>query len=519
MTKSQYEKLKQKLADGTLKPENVAQAKEMVADYEVKQARKANSEVTTIFEEGTFGDNFGKSGVGFAKDMGMMIPNMLGMYGDLQKDGTRWWRSNVDGLFNEKRLVGNEITDGGDPYIWDGAADAAGDYLGARYGSVDAIQDTAYNDPFGVAADVGTVGMGPIAAGRGLTRAAGTGTNWFGRTGRQAGETLERAGTLMEALDPYALTLNAIGRPLHTAVNPYTKPGEEFGQILYPVQPADIKSDIDKSNEFTANLLNRGYTPTTAGTNRAKFDKKVAANELNAAIEAAEQAGRDIPVYKLVESLRIKRDELLNGLGPDDAANSAIKQIDQAIDRLENLDSDVLTISSARKMRQEWEKNIPFQTAPSTADVPVAEGRRVVADTLRDEINGISDDIAGANRRYSDAENARRAAEEAKLIDTRSEMNPMFGGLQRFVAEATPIAFTGKTRFGRGAYNTRDYFDAVFNETASPIGRGRRVAQQYFGEEENYIPDGSQVTDPREENEQKTISESFFDVLFRRYWN
>ena len=520
MTESQYQKLKQKLADGTIKPENADQAQQMVADYEARQARKPSSEVDTIFEEGTFGDNFGKSGVGFAKDMGMMIPNMLGMYSDFRKDGERWYRSNVDGLFNENRLVGNEVTDGGDPYMWDGAADAAGDYLGARYGSVDAIKDTAYNDPFGVGADVGTVGMGPIAAGRGLTRAAGTGTGVLARTGRQAGETLEQAGTLMEALDPYALTLNAIGRPLHTAVNPLAKPGEEFGQILYPAQPADIKGNFDKSNEFTANLTDRGYTPTTSGLRKAKFDKKLAANELNAAIEAAEQAGRDIPVYNLIESLRVKRQEVFDNLGPDDAADSTLKQIDQAIDMLEDLDTDALTISSARKMRQEWEKNIPFQTEPSTADVPVAAGRRAVADTLRDEINSISDDIAGANKRYSNAENARRATEEAKLAETRSEMNPLFGGAQRFVAETAPMIFTGKTRNGRAAYNTRDYFDAVFNETASPIGRGRRVAQQYFGEEENYIPDGSQIADPREEDEEeKTIMESAFDVLFRRYWN
>ena len=520
MNKSQYERLKQKLADGTVKPENVAQAQQMVADYEATQARKPSSDVETIFEEGTFMDNFGKSGVGFAKDMVQMIPNMMGMYSDFKNDGARWFQSNVDGLFNENRLVGNEVPEGEAPYMWDGALDAAGDYLGARYGSVDAIKDTAYNDPFGVAADVGTVGMGPIAAGRGLTRAAGTGTGVLARTGRQAGETLEQAGTLMEALDPYALTLNAVGRPLHTALNPWSTPGERFGQIVYPRQPADVKGDIDKSNEFTANLADRGYLPTDAGVRKIKFDKEVAANELNAAIEAAEKAGRDIPVYNLIESLRIRRDELLSGLGPDDAANSTLKQIDQAIDMLEDLDSDVLTISSAREMRQEWEKNIPFQTEPSVDDVPVAAGRRAVADTLRDEINDINDEIAGANRRYSDAETGRRTAEEAMLTEVRSESSPLNGGIVRLGAEYIPAAVTGKTRYGRAAYNTRDYFDAVFNETASPIGRGRRVGQQYFGEEENYIPDGSQVTDPREEDEEeKTIMESAFDVFFRRYWN
>ena len=519
MTEEQYQNLRRQVESGELEERDIARAQTMIAKYEASQARKSSSEIDTIFEEGTFGDNFGKSGVGFAKDMAHMIPNMFGMYSDLKRDGSRWFRSNVDSLFNDNRIAGNEVTDGGDPYMWDGAADAAGDYLGARYGSVDAIKDTAYNDPFGVAADVGTVGMGPIAAGRGLTKAAGTGTGVLARTGRQAGETLEQAGTLMEALDPYALTLNAIGRPLHAAVNPLAKPGEEFGQILYPAQPADIKGDFDKSNEFTANLTDRGYTPTTSGLRKAKFDKKVAANELNAAIDAAEKAGRDIPVYNLIESLRVKRQEVFDGLGPDDAADSTLNQIDQAIDTLENLGSDVLTISSARKMRQEWEKNIPFQTEPSTADVPVAAGRRAVADTLRDEINGINDEIAGANRRYSDAETGRRTAEETMLTDFRSESSPMNGGIVRLGAEYIPAAVTGKTRYGRAAYNTRDYFDAVFNETASPIGRGRRVGQQYFGEEENYIPDGSQVTDPREEDEQKTISESFFDVLFRRYWN
>lgn len=520
MTEEQYENLRRQLEAGELEERDIARAQTMIAKYEAAQARKPSSDVDTIFEEGTFGDNFGKSGVGFVKDMAHMIPNMLGMYSDFQKDGTRWFRSNVDGLFNENRLVGNEITDGGAPYIWDGAADAAGDYLGARYGSWPKVKETAYNDPFGVAADVGTLGMGPLAVGRGLTRAAGTGTGVLARTGRQAGETLEQAGTLMEALDPYALTLNAVGRPLHTALNPWSTPGERFGQMVYSRQPADVKGDIDKSNEFTANLADRGYLPTDAGVRKIKFDKEVAANELNAAIEAAEQAGRDIPVYNLIESLRVKRQEVFDGLGPDDAANATLKQIDQAIDMLEDLDSDVLTISSARKMRQEWEKNIPFQTEPSVDDVPVAAGRRAVADTLRDEINGINDEIAGANRRYSDAETGRRTAEENMLTEVRSESNPINGGLVRIGAEYIPAAITGKTRYGRAAYNTRDYFDAVFNEAASPIGRGRRVGQQYFGEEENYIPDGSQIADPREEDEEeKTIMESAFDVLFRRYWN
>ena len=427
-------------------------------------------------------------------------------------------RSNEDGLFNEERFVGNEITDGGDPYIWDGALDAAGNYLGARYGSVDALKETAYNDPFGVAADVGTLGMGPLAVGRGLTRASGTGANGLAKVGREAGGFLEDAGTLMESLDPYALTLNAIGRPLHTAVNPWTTPGERFGQMVYPRQPADVKGDIDRSNEFTGTLADRGYLPTDAGVRKIKFDKEVAANELNAAIEAAERAGKDISVYDLIESLRIKRQEVFDSLGPDDAANSTLKQIDQAIDMLEDLDTDTLTISSARQMRQEWEKNIPFQTEPSTDDVPVAAGRRAVADTLRDEINSINDEIAGANRRYSEAETGRRTAEEAMLTEARSESSPINGGLVRLGAEYIPAAITGKTRYGRAAYNTRDYFDAIFQETSSPIGRGRRVAQQYFGEEENYIPDGSQVTDPREEDEEeKTILESAFDVLFRRY--
>ena len=78
MTQEQYEKLKQKLADGTIKPENAAQAQMMVNEYERQQARKPSSDVDTIFEEGTFGDNFGKSGVGFVKDLVNMPFNKMG---------------------------------------------------------------------------------------------------------------------------------------------------------------------------------------------------------------------------------------------------------------------------------------------------------------------------------------------------------------------------------------------------------------------------------------------------------
>jgi hypothetical protein len=323
----------------------------------------------------------------------------------------------------------------------------------------------------------------------------------------------------MEAIDPYAFTLNSILRPIHSAVNPIAKSSDEFTQPLY-AYPADIGGDLQKTNEFGAELADRGYLPTTAGVKKIKFDKEVAANELNAAIQVAEQSGKDISIYNLTTSLRLRRQEIIDANGPPDATASTVKQIDAAIDHLESLDTDALTISSARQMRQEWEKNIPFQTEPSVDDVPVAAGRREVSNALRDEINDISPELAGANNRYSEAETARRSVEQAKLADARSDMGPLFAGFQRLGAELGPAAFTGKGQKGRAPYNTRNYFDAIFNETASPIGRGRRAGQQYFGGEENYIPDGSQVTDPREEDEEeKTIMESAFDVFFRRYWN
>jgi hypothetical protein len=166
-------------------------------------------------------------------------------------------------------------------------------------------------------------------------------------------------------------------------------------------------------------------------------------------------------------------------------------------------------------MRQQWEKNIPFQTEPSVADVPVAEGRREVSNALRNEINEITPAIAGANRRYSDAENARRAAESTKLANQRSSSSDLQGGGVRLGTVGVPFLFTGKTPNGRAAYNTRSYLDAVFQETASPIGRVRRVGQQSIGETENYIPDGRQVKDPRDEDEDEGFS--FFDTIFRNY--
>jgi hypothetical protein len=519
MTEAQYKNLKRKLESGELEERDIARAQQMVDDYEAAQARKPNSGVDTIFEEGSFMDNFGKSGVGFLNDMIDLVPNALTAADQFSTDANRFARANLDALYSGQSFPGNSIADGGAPYIWDGAAGATGDYLGARYGGWPEIKETAYNDPFGVAADVGTVGMGPLAAGRGLARASGTGTGVLARTGRQAGDTLEQAGTLMEAIDPYAFTLNSILRPIHSAVNPIAKSSDEFTQPLY-AYPADIGGDLQKTNEFGAELADRGYLPTTAGVKKIKFDKEVAANELNAAIQVAEQSGKDISIYNLTTSLRLRRQEIIDANGPPDATASTVKQIDAAIDHLESLDTDALTISSARQMRQEWEKNIPFQTEPSVDDVPVAAGRREVSNALRDEINDISPELAGANNRYSEAETARRSVEQAKLADARSDMGPLFAGFQRLGAELGPAAFTGKGQKGRAPYNTRNYFDAIFNETASPIGRGRRAGQQYFGGEENYIPDGSQVTDPREEEEEeKTIMESAFDVFFRRYWN
>jgi hypothetical protein len=512
MTKTQYENLKRKLEAGELEDRDVARAKQMISGYETRQP---NSGVTTIYPEGSFIDNFGKSGAAFVHDMTQLPFTAMRGLSDFKNDTSRLLEANAGALLTGKPLPGNEVTDGGDPYMWDGAASGIGDYISGRYGSVDAAKDTLYNDPFGAFGDIGAVGMGPVGAGKLLNKVAGTGTSLAARTGRQGAETLQKTGAFMESLDPYALALNAIGRPLHTAVNPVAERGEEFGNTIYPSLPADIKGDLDKSAAFTGNLADQGYDATTAGVRRAKFDKQVAANELNDLIAQAEAAGRDIPIYNLTTSLRLKRQEIIDANGPPDAVSSAVKQIDAAIEQLENLDTDVLTISSARQMRQQWEKNIPFQTEPSVADVPVAEGRREVSNALRNEINEITPAIAGANRRYSDAENARRAAESTKLANQRSSSSDLQGGGVRLGTVGVPFLFTGKTPNGRAAYNTRSYLDAVFQETASPIGRVRRVGQQSIGETENYIPDGRQVKDPRDEDEDEGFS--FFDTIFRNY--
>lgn len=512
MTKTQYENLKRKLEAGELEDRDVARAQQMISGYE---ARQPSSGVTTIYPEGSFLDNFGKSGANFVNDMVQLPFTAMRGLTDFKNDTSRLLEANAGAFLTGESLPGNKVTDGGDPYMWDGAAGGIGDYLSGRYGSVDAAKDTLYNDPFGAFGDIGAAGMGPIGASKLLNKVAGTGTSLAARTGRQGAETLQSGGALMESLDPYALTLNAIARPLHSKANPFATAGEEFGNTIYPSLPADVSSNLDKSNSFTANLADQGYDATTAGVGKAKFDKQVAANELNELIAQAEKAGKDIPIYNLTTSLRLKRQEIIDANGPPDAVSSAVKQIDAAIEQLENLETDVLTISSARQMRQQWEKNIPFQTEPSVADVPVAEGRREVSNALRDEINDITPAIAGANRRYSDAENARRAAENAKLADLRSTSSNINGGAVRVASEAIPFAFTGKGSNGRAAFNTRSYLDAVFQETASPIGRVRRAGQQAIGETENYIPDGREVKDPRDEDEDEGFS--FFDTVFRNY--
>jgi hypothetical protein len=85
-------------------------------------------------------------------------------------------------------------------------ADAAGQALKERYGSVDAIKKTAYEDPVGVAADVSAVASGVSGLARGAAsvgRVAG-----LGRTANALTKTADVAKTVSKFTDP----MNAVAK-------------------------------------------------------------------------------------------------------------------------------------------------------------------------------------------------------------------------------------------------------------------------------------------------------------------
>lgn len=254
---------------------------------------------------GGFIENVGKSAVGAVSGIGQMIANPI---------------DTAKGIYNLGSGVVSKFIPGRQKS--EDYADAVGQFYKQRYGGVENIKNTLYNDPVGALLDVSTIATGAGGALRGagnLTRASGL---------ARAGSRLVKAG---EAIDPLLQAGRGVGRVTRGAVNrikPAALAGSENIATRGLGNPAKQAQLAEKYGQSPADFIQKynlyDRSPETAKAVRQSIGEQF---DLGARGSTAQ-----IPVGSIVKSIDDKIAELKAGVGGVISENTA-NQIDELTKR------------------------------------------------------------------------------------------------------------------------------------------------------------------------------------------
>ena len=192
------------------------------------------------------------------------------------------------------------------------AFDAMLDFYGDRFGSVDALKNTAMNDPVGILSDIsGIVTLGTSS----LPKITG-----------RAGKVVETLNKTAKAVDPMNLAANAVRLPLGKLI-PKDLPVKQMNSAVKwnTTTPMKIRNSLAQS------MLEEGIQPTLEGMRKAWKVIDDMQEGLTKLIEESTNSGVTIPREKVFKYIRDAKKKAAEGGNP---ANE-LKQIDKFVDDLE----------------------------------------------------------------------------------------------------------------------------------------------------------------------------------------
>ena len=192
------------------------------------------------------------------------------------------------------------------------AFDAMLDFYGDRFGSVDALKNTAMNDPVGILSDIsGIVTLGTSS----LPKITG-----------RAGKVVETLNKTAKAVDPMNLAANVIRLPLGKLI-PKDLPVKQMNSAVKwnTTTPMKIRNSLAQS------MLEEGIQPTLPGMRKAWKVIDDMQEGLTKLIEESTNSGVTIPREKVFKYIRDAKKKAAEGGNP---ANE-LKQIDKFVDDLE----------------------------------------------------------------------------------------------------------------------------------------------------------------------------------------
>lgn len=289
-------------------------------------------------------------------------------------------------------------------------ADAVGQYVTDRYGSIDKFQRALEQDPVGVAMEVMPTGAGAV---KGAAKLAGK-IPAQGSMLPQAIEAANKAGDIMK-LDP----LSMAGGVKTLAMRPFESkaPGmyESAAKLPTTMPEKDRNRIVQTALEQQIPLSQRGM---------AKAQKKL--RVLGAQIEdlmdvAAERGGvvyfKDVvvPVQKLKRELEASKTP-----GSKNAISTIDNYMNEWHDDLIETGSTALSVRDLQRIKTDLYKRINFNRSQQKADIPLEETEKALSRGARESIEGIVPEIKDVNRQYGGLEMvADKLPRSVSRIDNR----------------------------------------------------------------------------------------------------
>ena len=241
---------------------------------------------------------------------------------------------------------------------WQGAKD--------KYGSLDAIKRTAYEDPFGLAADAS-----------GLTALAPSGVR-----------AIRNAPKIGRAVS------DAVDREMYRD----SYPSEAYRSVA---KTSFQKKNLDK-NINTA--LEERLVPNAEGMSRrsslvAQIDNDIE-RMINQATEAGGQVGVD-DVFRGLDDLKTKMGSAMNadGLGNMAKIDAVQAKIAEAA---MNEGRTTFSVNDLQELKRNLYRDSSFDIKQQNADPAVNQGRKNIARTAKEDIEGFVPETKDLNRRYAD---------------------------------------------------------------------------------------------------------------------
>jgi len=260
-------------------------------------------------------------------------------------------------------------------------ADAMGQFISDRYGSLESFQKTAQNDPVGLLADISMVLTG---GGTAVARAPGM----LGKVGR----VTQKVG---KAIEPINMVKGASKFAASKAI-----PKEIPAKLFESAAKFSTTFSKEKRLGMSETALKHGIMPTSAGIDKLagiadSFDSKI-----TSLIDDATKSGKTIPkgaIYKHLKELRSKVG------GTRVGASKNLKQINRVaknIDlQLKKIGKDRLTPNELQTLKESAYGEVSYEAGRLRSQSGTESATKAIGRGAKEAIEGIAD-VKDLNREF-----------------------------------------------------------------------------------------------------------------------